>query len=492
MKPVNIYALTRINDGNSLSRLERQLSGRDSLLKIKTWETDGLRLFCEELSKVMDNAFETEFYYSFVMPKLGKEFDLIRINDEYIINVELKSGNVSDEAIIRQLKQNRYYLATTGLPVFYFTFISSMGRLVRLSNTGRLVDTDFTELAGLIDRQEDCFEGDIEELFSEDKYIISPLSDPDRFLRGDYFLTFQQRDIKHQLVKNLSYKDKDGNLTVRGFTGYPGTGKTLLLYDTAMFLSQKERVCLLHLGPKTMELDRLNSILKRIDFYYWGADLEKIKQEKYTTIFVDEGHKLTQHLLNEIVSLADVLKAPIIVSYNREDAVCPEERGGSGTGLIESMPGFTGFKLTNRIRLNNELSAFIRCIVHASEPYHKHDFPSVSLSYASNEDETDKLIKYYIDCGYTYIKETEEGDIGLVVGEAVSKEFAGVVMILNENFYYDEQRYLRAKNISNPEDMAGSRVRDLFHGLSRAKKNIAIVVKNNGPVFEEILSILQK
>ncbi len=75
---------------------------------------------------------------SFTLQKLGKEFDLLRIADNQIINIELKNGNVSNEAIRTQLIQNRYYLSTLGKPVYYYTFISGQDRLVRLSNSGRL------------------------------------------------------------------------------------------------------------------------------------------------------------------------------------------------------------------------------------------------------------------------------------------------------------------------------------------------------------------
>ena len=71
MKPINIYALTR------------------------SWDCSGL-------------------------PQLGREFDLLRVGGDCVINVELKSGNVTDETIQKQLLQNRYYLATLGKPMRRF------------------------------------------------------------------------------------------------------------------------------------------------------------------------------------------------------------------------------------------------------------------------------------------------------------------------------------------------------------------------------------
>ena len=112
MIPVNIYILTRADEEHDQERLEKQMSFRGRFLKIKEWEIKGLRTLSERLCDVMENATALKFFYSFTMPKLGKEFDLLRIGSDSIVNIELKSGNVSDEVIKRQLEQNRYYLST--------------------------------------------------------------------------------------------------------------------------------------------------------------------------------------------------------------------------------------------------------------------------------------------------------------------------------------------------------------------------------------------
>ena len=169
MKPINVYALTRLNNPELISKVERQMSGRRMSIKTRKWEIEGLRLFSERLQPVCSDACSLTFYYSYTMQKLGKEFDLLRIADDQIINIELKSGNVSNEAIRTQLIQNRYYLSTLGKPVYYYTFISGQNRLVRLSNSGRLVDATFEELGALLDNQTKIYTDDIEELFKEDK-----------------------------------------------------------------------------------------------------------------------------------------------------------------------------------------------------------------------------------------------------------------------------------------------------------------------------------
>ena len=51
---------------------------------------------------------------------------------------------MSDEAIRKQLIQNRYYLAALGKPIRSYTYISSQNRLVRLTNHDRIVEADCT------------------------------------------------------------------------------------------------------------------------------------------------------------------------------------------------------------------------------------------------------------------------------------------------------------------------------------------------------------
>ncbi|XME01644.1 ATP-binding protein [Lachnospiraceae bacterium C1.1] len=360
MKPINIYMLTRIKDSDGIRRLERQMSKRKGYLKIKEWETEGLKKLADKLYAVDKAASSYEFFYSFTMPKLGKEFDLLRINKDYAVNIELKSGNVSDEAVKYQLRQNRYYLSSLERTIYSYTYISEDDRLVRLSGGNRLIDTDIAELLEILDRQKFCYNGDIEELFSEEKFLISPFTDPNRFLRRDYFLTSSQREIKKQILRDILEKHKSikKQFSIHGFTGLPGTGKTILLYDIAMQLSTSEKVCMLHLGPYKDELEKLNERLKRVDFYY--CDLEgriKLKDE-YTAILVDEGHRLNRILLADIVESAKNNSIPVIISYDKEDILAFSERAEEGAELIEKEDGFVGYSLTGKIRLNAELSSF--------------------------------------------------------------------------------------------------------------------------------------
>ena len=107
MKSISIYTITRNQTLDNLQRLERQLSGRGYFLRMREWEMESMKALTEHLEVHIPQICSLRFFYSFQIPKLGKEFDLLQIKKDQIVNIELKSGVVSDEAICKQLLQNR-------------------------------------------------------------------------------------------------------------------------------------------------------------------------------------------------------------------------------------------------------------------------------------------------------------------------------------------------------------------------------------------------
>lgn len=500
MKPINIFAISRTMDEEYVSRFEKQMSDRGILLHVKKWEIDGLRRLVDHLCHSGEDYGKMDFYYSFQIPKLGKEFDLLQISEEDVVNIELKSEVVPEEKIRKQLLLNKHYLASLGKNMYFFTYVSDSDSLYRLTHSERLAPADWDQLRSRLRPREECDQGAIEDLFLEEKYLISPLTDPDRFLRRDYFLTSQQRDIRLKIMNQMIRE----HTLFQGFTGLPGTGKTLLLYDLAMQLSMKQKVCVLHLGSFPEELHRLDQILKRIDYFqpkdlFEGEeDLNCIREKlaEYSLICVDEGHRITREQLELLQQYAVEQNCPVVFSYDSEEAVSPKERNKDISLAIESLPGYVKYRLTNRIRTNAELSNFIQCVLWLSGGRRRTRYTSVSVVYAQNPAETNIFLEDYQDREYIYLYDRTEAELSFEVMEtesemdaakATCKEFDRVVMVIDDRFYYDEEGYLRVRTEAKGE----SPVRVLFHGLSRAKNRLAIVVENNQAVFGEILSVLQ-
>lgn len=455
MKSISIYAITRNQNIECLQKLERQLSGRTYFLKMREWELESMKALVRELEVHMQDVHALRFFYSFQVPRLGKEFDLLQIKNDQIVNIELKSGKVSDEAVRKQLLQNRYYLSVQGKMIQSYTYISSQERLVRLNNHDHIVEADWDQLCLALQRQSKDYEGDIEDLFQAEMYLFSPVTEPERFLNKEYFLTSQQKDIERRILDKIR-KVRYGYFW---FSGLPGTGKTLLLYDIAMKLSVHQKVCMIHCGETGKEWKILHDRLLRIAFLS-DSQLEECPDLKeYSAILVDEAHLLTEEKLHVILELSE--KHPVIFSSDDEDMISDEEMDRTMIREIEHLPDIQSFHLTNRIRTNAELSSFIQNMMHLPEKRTVRYYPHIQVVYANDEEEAEILLKGYQD---------------------------QLVFIIDERYYYDEKGYLREQRQKQQKPTA---VRMLFHRLNEAREEFAIIVKRNEAVYEVLLELLQ-
>ena len=455
MKSISIYTITRNQNIECLQKLERQLSGRTYFLKMREWELESMKALVRELEMHMQDVHALRFFYSFQVPRLGKEFDLLQIKDDQIVNIELKSGKVSDEAVRKQLLQNRYYLSVQGKMIQSYTYISSQERLVRLNNHDHIVEADWDQLCLALQRQSIDYEGDIEDLFQAEMYLFSPVTEPERFLNKEYFLTSQQKDIERRILDKIR-KVKYGYFW---FSGLPGTGKTLLLYDIAMKLSVHQKVCMIHCGETGKEWKILHDRLLRIAFLS-DSQLEECPDLKeYSAILVDEAHLLSVKELHRILELSE--KHPVIFSGDDEDMISDEEMDRTMLREIEHLPDIQSFHLTNRIRTNAELSSFIQNMMHLPEKRMVRYYPHIQVVYANDEEEAGILLKGYQN---------------------------QLVFIIDERYYYDEKGYLREQRQKHQKPTA---VRTLFHRLNEAREEFAIIVKGNEAVYEVLLDLLQ-
>ena len=465
MKSVSIYALTRKQNLSNLSRLECHLSERDRPLKVRAWEINSMRALVDQLEKYMPEVYRLRLFYSFQILRLGKEFDLLQVKENQIVNIELKSGAVSEDAIRRQLIQNRYYLAILGRPVRSYTYISSQNRLVRLTNHDHIVEAEWEQLCAELQEKSADFSGNLEDLFQAEWYLISPLTQPERFLKKEYFLTAQQKDIERQILKSIRIK--------RGgyyhFSGLPGTGKTLLLYDIAMKLSGRQMVCIIHCGASGQEWKRLHERLRRI---VWVSDSQitaEMRLDEYETVLVDEAHLLDKETLENIVEAAG--KRPVIFTSDCEDQLSPEEVDQSVKLGIAKLPEIQTFRLTNRIRTNEEISSFVQNMMHIPDYKSGRRFPHVTVFYANDDQEAANLIQDAKKQGYQHLLESEVAE----------KAYDSVAIILDGNYFYDSKKYLRSKKRT---------VRNLFHQLNSAKEKLMLIVKDNEPFYGMLLGLL--
>lgn len=69
-----------------------------------------------------NNIFD-KYFIGYKIPQISKEFDLLRINEESIVNIELKRRS-TPEKIRKQLLRNKYYLSFLKRETYIFTFVA--------------------------------------------------------------------------------------------------------------------------------------------------------------------------------------------------------------------------------------------------------------------------------------------------------------------------------------------------------------------------------
>ena len=123
MKSINLFALTKSMTLEEPKLYEQGLSERDKTIRYDICEVKTINLLVKKMLASTSLKVESYGYfgwfYSFVIPQINKEFDLIKIDKaDRILNVELKSQMVPEEAILNQLKKNCFYLSTIKSEVY--------------------------------------------------------------------------------------------------------------------------------------------------------------------------------------------------------------------------------------------------------------------------------------------------------------------------------------------------------------------------------------
>lgn len=512
MKPVNLLLLASAHSSLSAEAFQRLCAfyeiqpKKSELLSISELVNDIMSFLGSNRElpvALLDNCF---FGYS--IPHIGKELDCLWIGNSTIVNVELKSEQVQEGRMKKQLAQNRYYLKALGKQVFTFTFESKTHKYYSLDDTERFSSITQKEVAKClydqIDKDGRVIDEDIDSLFNPCDYLVSPFNSTERFLSGEYFLTGQQEEIKAKILKSII---SAAGAKFYAITGPAGSGKTLLIYDIVKeLMNAGQKVLILHSGNINEGQIKLNNAGWKIgpskNFCSYslvdGKMQGRLNNDGASVIVVDEAQRSYQ-----LSTIADEIKNKglnCIISYDPVQYLSDQEAGYNNDLLIEDLvKPESPYVLSGCIRTNQNVINFISRLFNKSKLGNINK-GYINLCYCKSSSELVLILSRLKTCGYTALSFTPSHPnyqafeyeqwfpSGLMCAhEVVGQEFDSVACVLGPDIKYNEHgQLISSKEYRYKEDKM------LFQVLSRARKSLFLVIYNNPDMLTRCLEIIDE
>ncbi|NUY81901.1 DUF2075 domain-containing protein [Flavobacterium sp. MAH-1] len=492
MKKANLISI--VNSYTSLSTELMEFYLKYYSISIKDDELKDLCILVEELKSYdirTKQNFYDGFFLGYTIPQIGKEFDLLRIGEDHIINIEIKR-TASEGKIYRQLSRNKYYLSFLKKKVHSYTFITDQKKLYRLDDFDSLAEVNLKELYGILKNQKEAEVGSLNNLFNPSDYLVSPFNSTNQFILGKYFLTTHQEAIKEELIRLSSQKA----FSLFSIKGKAGTGKTLLTYDIVKhFNTEQISTLIVHCGILNDGHWELKNEHK------WNIiaakQIPNFDFSSYRVIVIDECQRIYPDQLHSIINAVRKNNGTIIFSYDAQQYLRNWESTNNISKLLEEDLTVKTYELTTKIRTNKEIASFIKCLFDKSELHERQDFSNVYINYFKNFEDSKAYVNSQLENGWKAINYTpstrailpyEDHKIASELDNShtvIGQEFDNVIAVIDQHFFYQDDRlYYRVNSYYNPRQM-------LFQIVTRTRKKLKLVIVNNPEILEHCLSIVK-
>lgn len=490
MKEVNLVSII-----NAFESLSEELF--DSYLEyysvtIKKEEIQDLKQFCLLIGSYTQNKDIFDRYFlGFSIPQIGKEFDLLRLDENSIINIELKREGTKRK-FKSQLKKNRYYLSFLKKEIYSFSFDRSSQKLYQLDQTETLTEVSPRKVLTILAAQSPHHIENLETYFSPSDFLVSPFNSTNEFMMGNYFLTLHQEKIKKSILKEINSSES----AVISIKGKAGTGKTLLTYDIAKAVIDSEEVLIVHCGYLN------NGHRKLVEDFGWKIisirDINSIDYLEYQLIIIDEAQRIYKSQLNNIVSVVKANSINCIFSYDQAQTLRRQEDRNNISEMIESNLTINAFELTTKIRTNKEVAGFIKCLFDVSSPIQDFNYSAIALKYFNSIETALDHIQSLNKTGWKSIDYTpstvhtlpyeEHNSLGEYNAHTViGQEFDKVICIIDKYFCYENGKLSTSGYRNNPYYHP---TKMLFQIVSRTRLRLAVIIIDNEIILKRALQII--
>ncbi len=438
------------------------------------------------------NIIFDKFYVGYKIPQISKEFDLLRFGTKCLINIELKrKGN--ENIILKQLKQNKHYLnVIKKQQKYYLSFVSETKQLYRLKKDNSLKEVNISVLKKLLKNQNSKNFENIDDLFDPSEYLVSPFNSTQKFLQNDYFLTSQQEGIKKKVLNSLKSVNGSNFISV---TGNAGTGKTLLIYDIVKSLQDGCKPLIIHCGNLNEGQEQLNTDGWKI---LPIKSYSKCDLSNYGAVFIDEAQRLKQDQFNYIVKKIEKINGNCIFSYDKVQTLHKSEQYSDIDSKIKNIISQPELRLTDKIRTNKEIAAFIKMLFCNKRNVEFEDKGNIEINYFKDLNDA-KSYLYSLDedhwevLKFTPSMHTKEHHMEYLIDSkkashaVIGQEFDGVALVIDDLFQYDEGGKLgyKGQTYYDAEKM-------LFQNITRTRKRLNLVIIDNEELLDRCVSILNR
>lgn len=435
-----------------------------------------------------------KFYIGYEIPQLGKEFDLLKITEKEVFNLELKMTSTKKD-VKKQLKRNMYYLEALGKEIILLTYIASDEKLYKLDlETKTLIELDEFLLVDILSQLDNLLKEHINTLFNPSKYLVAPFNEPDKFINHEYILTPEQENHFNEIYKSIY----DHSINFISIKAGPGTGKTLLTYHLGKEVNKDLKVLIIHCAPLSSGHFTLSqkSGIKIIH----PKQLNKINIEHYDVMIVDEAQRIYKRQLNKIIKEVKNKNKTVLFSYDPKQRISDKEFRSNSIESIEEFSEKT-YRLRGRIRTNKELSSFIKNLFDLSKRNPNISYNNVSLEYFTNPNRVYKYIQKKEKEDWKYIQFSNSNYNPVPYNKyqgtandfnshhAIGQEFENVIVVIDSSFYYKKGRLVSNGYTGGTGYDMGKM---LYQNITRVRQKLKVIVLNNELVFETVLSIISQ
>lgn len=497
MYPIDLFLLSKTKplNVNDFCEYVKNISHSARQLIIRDYERADLYQLIDMLlsSNININCLDG-FYYSYSIEQIGKEFDLIKISKDFVLNIEIKSDYSNTEVqplekIKKQLLLNRHYLLSINQNIKLYTFVASDKKIYKLKDDLELCESSIHDI--MIDINDSLVfkNEDLDNIMCPSNYLVSPFNNVDKFINGQYFLTKHQEQIKKDILSKLTNPD----CKFFKINGDAGTGKTLLLYDIAKSIDNSNKICMVHCGKLNQGHFELNKLLSNVTIIS-AKEFKYFDLKNYDLIMFDETQRLYLNEFNDFVQYTQDNYLKAIFNIGLDQLMQENEVHDNINGEINKLDNIQKYELKNKIRTNENIASFIKNLVNLENKNRDADYKNIDIFYVSTKEECKHCVKYIMSHNYTYISFTpsqyKNHEIDNYIGainthDVIGQEFDNVVMIMGQDFQYVNNR-LNSKDHPNPNYIFSKL---FYQGITRARLKLAIVIVRNSELYKTLISI---